>query len=226
MRKASLNTPHNKIRNMINCSIGIVKCTRNRTSPPRFMCYVLCIRPHPLEYQIRTWCIHLSSNQLIRLSSIQLAFKLQTIWHPNSFRPFQCQTILVLRSPQHNIKNVLNKVIVWAIPKYRLFFNLGFSWSAFPHNRTAWSEPCSSTPSNARSASPSKATQQPLFSSEWKVTLQTRPCSVSPCEQLPEESCMSSKWDLRRPAISPSSRRLLTFSSLQKPRMIFLSPCK
>ena len=46
----------------------------------------------------------------IHLSGFQMAFKYPTIWHPNSFRPFQYQTSLVFRFGQKHSNTVLLKV--------------------------------------------------------------------------------------------------------------------
>ena len=43
--------------------------------------------------------VHLSFIQMVGLSSTQMAFKNQTIWHLTSFRPFDYQTSSVFRSP-------------------------------------------------------------------------------------------------------------------------------
>ena len=64
----------------------------------RCMGYVLCNRP---TIQIPDMCkrkqdgVHLSCIQMVGLSSIQIAFENQTIWHPNSFGPIKYQTSLV-----------------------------------------------------------------------------------------------------------------------------------
>ena len=43
--------------------------------------------------------IYLSGIEMVGLSSIQMAFKNQIIWHPTSFRPFKYQTSSVFWSP-------------------------------------------------------------------------------------------------------------------------------
>ena len=66
------------------------------------MGYVLCTRLTiliPDQYVRKQDGINFSGIQMVGLSSIQLAFKKWTIWHPTSFQPFEYQTSLVFRSP-------------------------------------------------------------------------------------------------------------------------------
>ena len=46
---------------------------------------------------------HLSGIKMVGLSSIQMAFENQTIWHPTYFRPFEYQTSSIFRSPLYNV---------------------------------------------------------------------------------------------------------------------------
>ena len=43
--------------------------------------------------------VHMSGIQMVLLSSIQMAFKYWTIWHPTSFWPFQYQTNFGIQIP-------------------------------------------------------------------------------------------------------------------------------
>ena len=45
--------------------------------------------------------VYLSGIKMVVLSSIQMALKNQTIWHPTSFQPLEYQTSLVFRSPMY-----------------------------------------------------------------------------------------------------------------------------
>ena len=50
--------------------------------------------------------VHLYGIQMVRQSGIQMAFKNYTIWHPNSFQPFEYQTSSLFKSPLYFIAKI------------------------------------------------------------------------------------------------------------------------
>ena len=85
----------------------------------------LCTSPTiwiPNQYIRKEYGIHLSGIQMIALSSIQMAFQNQTIWHSTSFWPFEYQTSLVFRSPLYlNVCNAPNHWLVWICDNFPIW---------------------------------------------------------------------------------------------------------